>query len=104
MCGIAGIYNRRTRADASDPTAAELRAMARALHHRGPDGQGLHRDGPTGLAHARLSIIDVAGGHQPLCNEDGRVWLSFNGEIFNYRALRAQLMAQFPIDKVKPAR
>lgn len=65
--------------------------MVRALHHRGPDGHGVHVDGPIGLGHARLSIIDLAGGAQPLANEDDTVWVVLNGEIFNYVELRAQL-------------
>lgn len=68
--------------------------MGARLTHRGPDGSGIHIVGPIGLAHARLAIIDVEGGHQPLCNEDGSVWVSFNGEIFNYRELRADLLAR----------
>lgn len=63
------------------------------LRHRGPDGSGIHIDGPVGLAHSRLAVIDVDGGTQPLCNEDGTVWISFNGEIFNYEQLRQQLIA-----------
>ncbi len=89
MCGIAGILD-----FARAPSDAELTAMIARLHHRGPDGHGLHREGPVGLAHARLSIIDLAGGAQPLCNEDGTVWVSFNGEIFNYLELRESLLAR----------
>ncbi len=65
--------------------------MAGALHHRGPDEFGVYRDGRAGLAHARLSIIDLATGQQPLCNEDETLWVSFNGEIFNYLELRPEL-------------
>jgi len=65
--------------------------MIQSLHHRGPDGFGFHESGPVGLAHARLSIIDLAGGQQPICNEDRTVWTVFNGEIFNYIELRAEL-------------
>ena len=68
--------------------------MVDAMAHRGPDGTGLHLDGPVGLAHARLAIIDVAGGHQPLANEDDSVWVSFNGEIFNYLELRSELISR----------
>lgn len=91
MCGIAGLWSPP---GSATPTASELRAMVDALHHRGPDGQGVRLDGPVGLGHARLSIIDLEGGAQPLCNEDGRIWVSFNGEIFNYLELRAELVAQ----------
>ena len=67
--------------------------MAGALHHRGPDEFGVYRDERAGLAHARLSIIDLATGQQPLSNEDGTLWVTFNGEIFNYRELRPELQA-----------
>jgi asparagine synthase (glutamine-hydrolysing) len=67
--------------------------MAGALHHRGPDEFGVYRDRRGGLAHARLSIIDLATGQQPLCNEDETLWVSFNGEIFNYLELRPELEA-----------
>ena len=68
--------------------------MVRALHHRGPDGHGALVEGPIGLGHARLSIIDLAGGAQPLGNEDGQIQVVFNGEIFNYLELRADLLAR----------
>lgn len=67
--------------------------MIRTLRHRGPDGFGFHEDGSVGLAHARLSIIDLATGDQPIANEDGTIWTVFNGEIFNYVELRATLQA-----------
>ena len=91
MCGIAGLLGLR-----GQPVEAELvRRMCAALAHRGPDDEGLEQ--PTAgvvLGHRRLSIIDVEGGHQPLCNEDGTVWVTFNGEIFNYRELRRELLAK----------
>ncbi|HET7526931.1 MAG TPA: hypothetical protein VFK10_13405, partial [Burkholderiaceae bacterium] len=62
MCGIAGLW---APAGAEPPRADEIDAMVRALHHRGPDGHGVYIDGPIGLGHARLSIIDLAGGAQP---------------------------------------
>ena len=68
-----------------------LERMIQTLHHRGPDGYGFHLDGGTGLAHARLAVIDLVTGAQPVANEHGDVWTVFNGEIFNYRALRAEL-------------
>ncbi len=68
--------------------------MIGALRHRGPDGEGLWFDGPIALGHARLSIIDLAGGAQPMGNEDGRIQVVFNGEIFNYVELRAELLAR----------
>lgn len=67
--------------------------MAAAIRHRGPDEFGLYLDGRLGLSHARLSIIDLAGGAQPMANEDGSVWLTYNGEIYNYRELRPELEA-----------
>ena len=68
--------------------------MIGLLHHRGPDGQGVLVDGPVGLAHARLSIVDLACGAQPLGNEDGRIQVVFNGEIFNHIELRAELQGR----------
>ena len=73
---------------------ALLRRMVDAIVHRGPDEQGIHFDGAAGLGHARLSIIDLSCGQQPLSNEDGSVWVSFNGEIFNYVELAADLAAR----------
>jgi len=68
--------------------------MTGAMAHRGPDDAGVYVDGPIGLGHRRLSIIDLAGGHQPMSNEDGTVWIVFNGEIYNYRELREELVAK----------
>ncbi|MBS0326416.1 MAG: asparagine synthetase B, partial [Proteobacteria bacterium] len=61
--------------------------MGAITRHRGPDDEGQHVDGPVGIGMRRLSIIDLAGGHQPLSNEDGTLWLVANGEIYNYRDL-----------------
>ena len=91
MCGIAGFSGNLGNAD---QTRAELETMIHTLHHRGPDGYGFHVDAGIGLAHARLSIIDLATGDQPIHNERGDVWTVFNGEIFNYVELRAELIAQ----------
>jgi len=92
MCGIAGILSITD--DASIARDA-LAAMASALHHRGPDEQGVYADGPVGLAHARLSIIDLASGQQPMSyGEPGHeLVISYNGEVFNYVELRAELAA-----------
>lgn len=87
MCGIAGIARREQR-----PTdRALLLRMAGALRHRGPDGMGIFASGRVGLAHTRLSIIDIAGGAQPLGNEDGQVVVTYNGEIYNHRELQREL-------------
>jgi asparagine synthase (glutamine-hydrolysing) len=88
MCGIAGII----KSDASRPDPERLQAMIAALSHRGPDETGLYCKGPAGLAHARLSIIDLAGGKQPMSISDGDLWITFNGEIFNYVELREELI------------
>jgi asparagine synthase (glutamine-hydrolysing) len=88
MCGIAGVYEyARRRPVAPDRAQAMLAAMA----HRGPDDEGMHVDDGIAIGNRRLSIIDVAGGHQPIGNEDGSVVVVFNGEIYNYRELRHML-------------
>jgi asparagine synthase (glutamine-hydrolysing) len=91
MCGIAGVleFGRDTRAN-----AAALREMCRVISHRGPDDDGFYTDGAVGIGMRRLSIVDVAGGHQPISNEDGTLWIVFNGEIYNHLALREQLIAR----------
>ncbi|MCW5632259.1 MAG: asparagine synthase (glutamine-hydrolyzing) [Rubrivivax sp.] len=91
MCGIAGLLNLGA---GMAPEHGEIAAMVSALHHRGPDGQGVWLGGPVALGHARLAIIDLEGGAQPMGNEDGRIQVVFNGEIFNYVELRAQLVAR----------
>lgn len=91
MCGIAGIVNL---SDALPPPSRELvRAMVRAIKHRGPDEFGVYRDARAGLGHARLSIVDLASGQQPMPNTDETSWLVFNGEVFNFVELRAELEA-----------
>ena len=91
MCGIAGIV--ALGAGASSPSHDALVRMASALFHRGPDEFGVYRDDQAGLAHARLSIIDLATGQQPMADENNTTWIVFNGEIFNYVELRAELVA-----------
>jgi asparagine synthase (glutamine-hydrolysing) len=75
--------------------------MMAAMRHRGPDADGVHHDGPAALGHVRLSIIDLSGGAQPMANEDGSVWIVFNGEIYNYRALRDELLAKGHVFKTE---
>ncbi len=91
MCGIAGIleFGRDARAN---PVA--LREMCRTMAHRGPDDDGFYTDGCLGIGMRRLSIVDLATGHQPISNEDGSLYIVFNGEIYNHRALREQLIAR----------
>lgn len=88
MCGIAGLF---TAQHSPPPPLEELKRMIAVQGHRGPDGYGFYRDGRVGLAHARLSIVGLADGFQPIRNEDGTLWITFNGEIFNHRELRAEL-------------
>jgi asparagine synthase (glutamine-hydrolysing) len=90
MCGISGRFN----LDGRPVAGSEIVAMRDAMVHRGPDGQGLFVDGPVGLGHRRLAIIDLAGGHQPLGNEDGTVTIVFNGEIYNFAEIRRELQAR----------
>jgi asparagine synthase (glutamine-hydrolysing) len=90
MCGIGGIV--ALLPEAEPPELDALLRMVAALRHRGPDGSGTYRDPRGGLAHTRLSIIDLTTGQQPLSNEDGNLWVSFNGEIFNYVELRQELI------------
>jgi asparagine synthase (glutamine-hydrolysing) len=91
MCGIAGIVRFNPRDVVEE---ARLKRMRDVLRHRGPDGEGLWIDGPVGLAHRRLAIVDVAGGQQPMSGEDDRVWITYNGEIYNHAALRPGLEAK----------
>src|SRR2546422_5936401 len=91
MCGICGQYNFGDRA----PVALrDVETMTRTIVHRGPDDEGYHVAGPIGLGFRRLSIIDLAGGHQPMSDAEGTVWVIFNGEIYNYRELRAELQSK----------
>ena len=88
MCGIVGMFNKHGR----PVDQMVLEAMGDQIVHRGPDDSGMHFDNNVGLGFRRLSIIDLEGGHQPLSNEDGTVWISFNGEIYNYQELRRWLV------------
>jgi asparagine synthase (glutamine-hydrolysing) len=88
MCGIFGKYA------VDGVTRESLERMAKVLVHRGPDDAGFYTDGSIGLGNRRLSIIDLEGGRQPISNEDGTIWIVFNGEIYNYRQLRDELEAR----------
>src|ERR1019366_7509423 len=89
MCGIAGFV----RIDQpAQPSLVE--AMCDQIRHRGPDDEGVYVDGGCGIGMRRLSIIDLSTGPQPMSNEDGSVWIVFNGEIYSYQELRAGLMAR----------
>ena len=90
MCGLAGIFRQDSRAEVD---GALLRRMTGALAHRGPDGDGFYTEPGIGLGHRRLAIIDIAGGSQPMPNEDGSVIIVFNGEIYNFAELRPKLQA-----------
>ncbi len=89
MCGIAGIL----RQDGRPADPGLLQRMTGVLAHRGPDGDGFHLDGPVGLGHRRLAIIDLAGGIQPMAVEDGALWITYNGELYNFAELRPELSA-----------
>lgn len=91
MCGICGQYNFKSGRPVLEGT---LRGMASTIVHRGPDDEGYFCDGPVGFGFRRLSIIDLAAGHQPMSTPDGRITLVFNGEIFNYRELRSELQGK----------
>lgn len=88
MCGFCGVLNFNGKTPVSQETLA---AMTATLQHRGPDDLGFFASGPVGLGHRRLSIIDLETGHQPLSNEDGSIWIVYNGELYNYQVIRANL-------------
>ncbi len=91
MCGICGVFHQQ-----GDRTVerSTLEAMNRKMIHRGPDDEGFYLGGPVGFGARRLAIVDVAAGHQPLSNEDGNIWIAFNGEIYNHPDLQPQLEAR----------
>ena len=90
MCGIAGLLRR----DGAPADGALLKRMTDRIAHRGPDGEGFHLDGPVGLGHRRLSIIDLSTGAQPMASASGSTWITYNGEVYNYRELRQELTAR----------
>lgn len=98
MCGICGKLNFDRDKEVSQQL---LKAMADSIVHRGPDDDGYYVSGQIGLGFRRLSIIDLAGGHQPLSNEDGTVWIVFNGEIYNYQELREDLLKKGHVFRTK---
>ncbi|HEX4566397.1 MAG TPA: asparagine synthase (glutamine-hydrolyzing), partial [Vicinamibacterales bacterium] len=92
MCGIAGFVDREASTGSGNSAAfALVHRMCEVIRHRGPDDEGIHVAPGVGLGMRRLSIIDLSGGRQPIHNETGTVWVVFNGEIYNYRELRAEL-------------
>ncbi|WP_333841913.1 asparagine synthase (glutamine-hydrolyzing) [Pelomicrobium sp.] len=90
MCGIYGVLH----LDGSPADPARVSSMGRAVVHRGPDDEGLYHEGPCAIGMRRLAIIDLAGGHQPLTNQERTLWLVCNGEIYNFRELRQALSAR----------
>src|ERR1700729_2898380 len=98
MCGICGKLKFDRDARVSDPL---VRIMLDTIRHRGPDDQGVYISRQVGLGHARLSIIDLNGGHQPLSNEDGTIWIVFNGEIYNFHELRTFLSGKGHVFKTQ---
>src|SRR4028119_2430933 len=94
MCGIAGILTSGSDRDNLETLVAQMQS---ALRHRGPDDRGIYiaTDRQAAIAHTRLSILDLSpAGHQPMSSADGRYWITFNGEIYNFRELRSKLIAQ----------
>src|SRR5438270_10042731 len=90
MCGIAGIVTNET----GGVDTATIHRMCQTIVHRGPDDEGIFVKDGVGLGMRRLSIIDLAGGHQPVFNEDRNVWIVYNGEIYNFKQLRQELEAR----------
>src|SRR5271155_3524677 len=98
MCGICG---KLAFDNQSTVSPSLVKAMADSIRHRGPDDEGYYVAGQVGLGFRRLSIIDLKSGHQPLANEDDSIWIVFNGEIYNYKELRAELVSKGHIFKTK---
>jgi len=90
MCGICGQFNFGNHAPVR---RADIEAMTRSIVHRGPDDEGYFLDGPLGFGFRRLSIIDLAGGHQPMSDQEETVWVVFNGEIYNFPELKRELQS-----------
>jgi asparagine synthase (glutamine-hydrolysing) len=98
MCGVCGQFNLRNNGGISAET---LSKMTNSMVHRGPDDEGYHISGAIGLGFRRLSIIDLDGGHQPMSDRSGSVWVVFNGEIYNFPELRKELEAHGHVFKTK---
>lgn len=88
MCGISGLYYFDSKRAVTNSLLVRMRERSA---HRGPDDSGLYRNGNVGFGFNRLSIIDLSGGHQPMSNADGTVWIVFNGEIYNFKELQGTL-------------
>jgi asparagine synthase (glutamine-hydrolysing) len=98
MCGISGQFN----FGSGDPVVRrDLERMTRSIVHRGPDDEGYYIDGPLGFGFRRLSIIDLGGGHQPMADREGTVWVIFNGEIYNFPELKRELEAHGHVFRTK---
>ena len=98
MCGICGQYN----FGMLEPVRrSEIEAMTRTITHRGPDDEGYYIAGPLGFGFRRLSIIDLAGGHQPMSDQEESVWVIFNGEIYNFLELKSELEAHGHVFRTK---
>jgi len=91
MCGISGIVT----SNGNEPKNSELKKMSDIQTHRGPDGEGIWREGSAGFSHRRLSVIDIEGGSQPMLSEDGRYLLVYNGELYNYRELKKNELSNY---------
>ena len=94
LCAELQVFSFYGRPSSALIRTRRLREMISTVRHRGPDDEGLWSDGTCGLAHARLAIIDLSpGGHQPMADADGRIWVTYNGEIYNFKDLRRELRA-----------
>ena len=89
MCGITGYFQYSSSKNVSENI---LKKMVKRLHHRGPDESGIYLDDNIGMAHSRLSIIDLQSGQQPMSSIDERYWIVYNGEVFNYVELKEELL------------
>src|SRR5215510_13724489 len=93
MCGIAGMFGPEATMS-HEQRLGVIAQMCQVIEHRGPDEDGFHVDGGLAIGMRRLSIIDLFTGRQPISNEDGSIWIVFNGEIYNFKELRAELIGR----------